>query len=119
MRRVATHRIGNVMTGEWLSVSVIELDEEGYVGGMYPLWGEISRTEWLPGVILLSPFPIERTPDESFGDFMRRLERQAASYNELSPCRAYWLTPFNLSAMDFTPRSRVVLLISQDRKGYC
>lgn len=110
MRRVATHRIGDVITGEWLPVSVIELDERGYVSRMYPLQGEISHTEWLPGMILLSPFPVERTPDEPFADFMRRLKRQAASCDGHSLCRAYWLASFSLSAMDFTPRSRVVLL---------
>lgn len=110
MKRVATHRTGNVITGEWLSVSVIELDDGGYVSRVYPLQEEISRTEWLPGVILLSPFPVERIPDEPFGDFIRRLKRQAASYDELSPCRAYWLASFNLSAMDFTPHTRIVLL---------
>ena len=60
MRRVATHRVYQVNTGDWLSFPVLELDEAGNVVRIYPLAEEISHTEWLPGMIFVSPFFIER-----------------------------------------------------------
>ena len=55
MRRVATHRVYQVNTGDWLSFPVLELDEAGNVVRIYPLAEEISHTEWLPGMIFVSP----------------------------------------------------------------
>lgn len=109
MRRVATHRVYDLMTSQWMSFPVIELGEDGRVCRVYPLTGEISHTEWLPGVILLSPCPVSRRADEAFSVFIERITGVASRYTDI-PKRAYWISSFNLSAFDFTGSSRVVAL---------
>lgn len=109
MRRVATHRAYDLMTSQWMSFPVIELGEDGKVCRIYPLTGEISHTEWLPGVILLSPCPVSRCADEVFSVFIERTTGVASGYTDTSK-RAYWISSFNLSAFDFTASSKVMAL---------
>lgn len=111
MRRVATHRVYHVNTGDWLSFPVLELDEAGNVVRIYPLAEEISHTEWLPGMIFVSPFFIERKGSEPFSVFFHRLNQEVACLPVSSlSCHAYWLTSFNLSALEFTSESRIIAL---------
>ena len=98
-------------TGDWLSFPVLELDEAGNVVRIYPLAEEISHTEWLPGMMFVSPFFIERKGSEPFSVFFHRLNQEVACLPVSSlSCRAYWLTSFNLSALEFTSESRIIAL---------
>lgn len=107
MKRFATHRVYSLLTAELKSSQVLELDEEGGVSELYPLTEEICATEWLPGLVLLSPFPVAACPGECFADFIKRMEGNLFPH---SAVRAYWIHPFNVSAMEFVENSRIVLL---------
>ena len=109
MRRVATHRAYDLITSHWISFPVIELDENGCVCRIYSLTEEISHTEWLPGMILLSPCPINKGVEEEFSMFIKRVTCMARIYAN-TPKRAYWISFFNLSDVGFTSSSRIVAL---------
>ena len=109
MRRVATHRAYDLMTSQWVFSPVIELDEDGSVCRIYPLTEEISHTEWLPGVILLSPCSVSKRVGEGFSMFIERITSVVSVHTD-TPKHAYWIYPFNLSAFDFTGSSRIVAL---------
>ncbi|WP_300726724.1 hypothetical protein [uncultured Bacteroides sp.] len=110
MRRIATHKLIGPHTAEILSHQVIELDDEGVVCGLFSFEKEISHTEWLPGLIILSAYPVSRNSGESFLCWKERIELEYSSETSSSVLRAYWVTPFNVSAMEFLPDSRIVPL---------
>lgn len=108
MKRFATHRVYNLLTGEISCFQVIELDEYGTVSKLYPFSEEIRSTEWLPGLIVLSPCPVERLQGEYFSQFK---ERMVNNFPPDSTCRAYWLTSFNVTDMEFTEGSHFCPLV--------
>lgn len=107
MKRLATHRVYSLLTAEIKSSQVLELGEDGRVSKLYPFTEEISATEWLPGLVVLSPCPISKNAGESFSEFKTRI-------SEIPVCeaalRAYWIYPFNVSLMEFVGNSRITLL---------
>lgn len=107
MKRFATHRVYSLLTAEIKSSQVLELGEDGRVSKLYPFTGEISATEWLPGLVVLSPCSISKNAGESFSEFKTRI-------SEIPVCeaalRAYWIYPFNVSLMEFVGNSRITLL---------
>lgn len=112
VKRIATHRVYDVEVSVLLCQQAVELDDEGVVCRVFPLQEEMQGTEWLPGMVVLSPFPPVRERDERFGCFVRRITLQAmeAEKNALSVKRAYWIDPFNVSGMEFLPSSRIKAL---------
>lgn len=107
MKRFATHRVYSLLTAEIKSSQVLELDEDGGVSKLYPFREEICATEWLPGLVILSPVPVQRVNTECFSDFRRRMQEAVFTHAVL---RAYWVHPFNVSAMEFVKDSRILPL---------
>lgn len=107
MKRFATHRVYSLLTSEVKCSQVVELDEEGIVSKLYPLKEEICATEWLPGLVVLSSVPVQRKPAECFSDFKKRMQGDASAHAVL---RAYWVHPFNVSAMEFLKNSSIIPL---------
>lgn len=54
-RKYACHRIYDA-ANHYFPQSVVSIDGEGSVLSIHPLTEEISATEWLGGIIILSPF---------------------------------------------------------------
>ena len=75
MKRFATHRVYSLLTAEIKSSQVLELEEDGRVSKLYPFTEEISATEWLPGLVVLSPCPIWKNPEENFSEFKMRISK--------------------------------------------
>ena len=82
MKRFAARRIYLSSEQRMLDLHVVELDDSGIVRTVFPLREEISHTEWVSGIIVIAP------------GFPPRI------------------APFNLSATEFTPHSRVIPLFS-------
>lgn len=53
MKRFASHYLYVPGRG-FLKQQVVELNEEGFVTGLFPLQQELESVSWLPGVIVLS-----------------------------------------------------------------
>lgn len=123
-RRIATHRVCRLCpakTGKgvvrWMESCVLQWEHPGDSVHISPFCRETEATEWLPGLVILSPFPIERQADESIEHLIERcLACGKASMSETSPLffppaeYVYWVTPFNVSAMQFLPDSRLLCL---------
>ena len=113
MRKIATHRVYDAESGKISSQQVVELDEQGYVLKMYSFSEEIRYTEWLGDLIILSPLELPKIlPDESFSHFKERIASLVQSEGKESPKKAYWMTPFNVSEMEFTSDTHVIVFKS-------
>jgi hypothetical protein len=53
MKKYACNRLYKA-PGEWMSQSVVSINDRGEVEGYVPLVDETSATEWLGGIIILS-----------------------------------------------------------------
>ena len=73
----------------------------GEVIGCTPLTQETSFTEWIGGVIVLSPF----SEMESTEDFQAIIGKVA--HGEESPLYAWHISHFDFSKEELTPQSRV------------
>ena len=109
MRKVAACKVINVLQNRVLPLQVVELESDGICHLCLPLREETCSTEWLSGIIILSPFEVSRVGEESFGGMMNRLRAQV-SMHDMKKERAYLVSPFNVADMDFLPSSHVVLL---------
>lgn len=107
MRRIAVHRVYLLLRAEWLSASVIELNDAGEVSRVFPLMEETAHTEWLSGAVIVSPFPLARESQEDFAAFLQRITKQAEAYADSVPCRAYRILS---SSSEFS---------AYDCSGYC
>lgn len=107
MKRFAARRIYLSSEQRMLDLHVVELDDSGIVRTVFPLREEISHTEWVSGIIVIAPGFPPRRPEEPFSGYADRLRSQPAE-----PLHAVRIAPFNLSATEFTPRSRVIPLFS-------
>lgn len=115
MRRFASHRVCFLHTGEILKKQVVEIDEiSGVVLSVYPFVEEISFTEWLGGIILLSDVAPERCGSESFetftGRFVQKHHTEDGNMKDNLCLKAYFITEFNLQQMEFMPQSRIISL---------
>lgn len=109
MRKIATHRIYDTESGQISSQQVVEVDEQGHVVQMYSFSEETRHTEWLGDIIIISPLELPQIlPDESFSHFKERIASLIQSGGKERPKRAYWVTPFNVSEMEFTPDTHVI-----------
>lgn len=99
-RRYACHRVYDA-AGHYFRQSVIALDEAGRVISIRPLTEETSFTEWLGGIILLSPF--QRIEDFQDGDFAGLLPPQKEKVP--NPLYAWHLSSFDFEHEVRTPGS--------------
>lgn len=110
MRAVATHRVYDAEKREILAKQVVELDERGYVTRVYPLTEEVRHTEWLGDLIVLYPQQLpEILPLERFSQYKERITSQLDTPRKGERKKAYLLTPFNVSEMEFTPDTHIVV----------
>lgn len=107
MKRFATHRVYSLLTLPSSSSSKTWEDFISAVSKLYPFTEEISATEWIPGLVVLSPCPIWKNPEENFSEFKMRISKIPVCETTL---RAYWIYPFNVSLMEFAGNSRITLL---------
>lgn len=114
MRKVATHRVYDAVTGKTFSKQVVELDNQGYVVKIYPFSDEIRYTEWLGDIIIVSPSELPAiSSDESYSQYKERISSFIHPIGEESLKKAYWLTPFNVSSMDFTSETHIIVCKSR------
>lgn len=116
MKRFASHRLYIPHMGLLLKNQVVEVTEgSGKVISCYPFTEEISFTEWLGGLIVLSdavpilnsdyndifktcsfgPEDIKRVPSLQFDDTL---------------LYAYYISDFNVSEMKYSDKSRIIKL---------
>lgn len=110
MKRIATHRVYDLSMDKMFSSQVVEMDDAGIVCRYFPLETEIHGTEWLPGAVIISYFPLLRKDGESFEKFLNRIRCQEKKKEKGTSCnmvRAYWIHPFNVLQMEFFPHSRI------------
>lgn len=105
MKQVACH---------WLYASaevchpqaVVAVREDGTLSHWFPLQEEVCATQWLGGVIVLSPFAsLSIGSEEDFMAFLRRV-----SLPSEGPRYAWHITDFDLMQRAFTPASRLCRL---------
>lgn len=110
MKRIATHRVYDAEEGKIFSHQVVEVNEQGEVIRIYPLTGEVRQTEWWGGMIILYPALLpERLPDETFSHYGSRIVSSLKALKEKGEKKAYWLSSFNVSEMEFTPETHIIL----------
>ena len=72
MRRFACHYL-YVSADGCYSKYVVELEDSGRVRAYFPLKEELSATQWIGGVIIISPmYGLEICSGEKFADFLHR-----------------------------------------------
>ena len=86
MRRFACHYL-YVSADGCYSKYVVELEDSGRVRAYFPLKEELSATQWIGGVIIISPmYGLEICSGEKFADFLQENTAPAAA-----PRRALFL----------------------------
>lgn len=108
MRKVASHRILDLKTGAILAMHVVEITPDGSVARTYPLCGESRNIEWLPGLLIQSPEALALEVGEHFAEFILRIQKKTIG-NE-SDSKLYWVSPFNVSQMEFCTSTRIMPL---------
>lgn len=105
MKRFACHYL-YVSTDGCYSKYVVELEDNNTVKAYFPLKEEISATQWIGGVIILSPSSdLEIFREETFDCFLRR------SIVETDvPVYAWHIADFDLKKEEFTTASKAVRL---------
>ncbi len=90
------------------SRSVVEVDESGNVRACFPLTEETNATQWLGGVIVLSPSSALEihAAGESFADFLER----ALATAEGQPLYAWHVRGFDFARKEFMPQARLIRL---------
>lgn len=107
MRRYACHLL-YVSANEYYSKYVVELKGDKTVNRLFPLREEICATEWIGGVIVLSPSPyLEIGADESFSRFLQRV---AVATEEASSLYAWYIADFDFVKKEFTFACRLIRL---------
>lgn len=110
MKIIATHRVYDVEKETVFSHQIIKLDEQGEVVQICPFTEEIRQTEWLGGIIILFP---DRLPDilpaEDFTHYKERITSFLHTRKERGEKKAYWLSPFNVADMEFTPETHITI----------
>lgn len=105
MKRFACHHL-YVSTDGCYSKYVVELEDNDTVKAYFPLKEEFSATQWIGGVIILSPSSdLEIFREETFDCFLRRsiVETDVLVY-------AWHIADFDLKKEEFTTASKAVRL---------
>lgn len=105
MRRFACHYLYVSPKGCYAKY-VVEINEESKVCAYFPLKEEISATQWIGGIIILSPFPeLEIHAEEPFSSFLKRVTVETAGSQY-----AWHIICFDFAEKNFTNLSTVVRL---------
>lgn len=97
-KNYACHRVYDSYN-HYESQSVVAISENGEVIGCTPLMHETSFTEWIGGVIVLSPLKeIPTYPD--FGTMVKEMTTSAQA-----PLYAWHIAGFDFSKEELTPQS--------------
>lgn len=107
MRRFACHYL-YVSADGCYSKYVVELEDSGRVRAYFPLKEELSATQWIGGVIIISPmYGLEICSGEKFADFLHRAMLETGCEQ---PVYAWHVADFDLPGKEFTTGSRLVRL---------
>lgn len=102
MRRFACHRL-YTSVADCRPQSVVELQADGTLHAVFPLQEEVSATQWIGGVIVLSSFPaLTLQAGETFSAFLQRATSPAGG-----SLYAWHITDFDLHRKSFRPDSRL------------
>lgn len=105
MRRFACHYL-YVSQKDCYAKYVVEINEDSRVSAYFPLKEEISATQWIGGIIILSPFlELEFHAKEPFHSFLKRVTVETARLQY-----AWHITYFDFAKKDFTNLSTMVRL---------
>ncbi|WP_455672828.1 hypothetical protein [Phocaeicola sp.] len=105
MKRFACHRL-YVSPGECYAKGVAELENDGRVCACFRLEEEISATQWIGGVIVLSSEEsLERERGETFQAFVQRVLERAEG-----TVYAWHIADFDWVREEFTSQSKPVRL---------
>ena len=100
-KKYACHRVYD-SPYHYLSQSVVSIDENGEVVECKPLTQETSFTEWIGGVIVLSPESELAHPID-----FKTLHQQTTKGNESFPLYAWHISDFNFQEETLTPQSLI------------
>lgn len=114
MEYFAAHRIWIWNHEEVLVRGRIGVDgADRHVVTVERLDGEMERTIWLGGLIILAPCCMPRLPEESFSGYMERNAEEGrfvVHEDNVLSLFAYHAYPFNVPEMEFLPSTRIVRL---------
>ncbi len=110
MRKVAFIKVVCIPEAEIRTRQIVTIGDDDTCS-CASLLEETERTEWLPGIAVLSPIPVERKEGEDFYQMIRRLCRSVKLAHNV-PYRVYWISPFDAANMLFLPFSRISILFS-------
>lgn len=111
MRYFAAHRVLLADRKEMLFLCRVGVDSDHDLVTVEPLRGEMSRTEWLGGLIIVSPIVPEREEGECFSPFCSRLYNQIQAFPPSAARYAFYATNFNVSDMEFMSESHFLRLL--------
>lgn len=97
-KRYACHRVYDSYNHHYPQ-SVVAITEKGEVTGCTPLIHETSFTEWIGGVIVLSPL----SEMEKHTDFQCMIHRMTGTHR--TPLYAWHISDFDFSKEELTPQS--------------
>ena len=105
-RRYAAH-FAYVTPGVRHKLHAVEV-EEGTVTGLFPLQGEEESTEWLGGIIILSPSGQASLPPGA--DFQTLLETLCGEVPPGAPLHAFHLQGVDLATLSLLPHATLRML---------
>ena len=96
MRKFACNRL--YIHNQYLSHAVVTMDERGEVESYFPFSEEMSATEWIGGIIVLSDKEdaIQCTSFQNFRDLMTSAKRMVYAWH---------ISNFDFQQEEFTPQS--------------
>lgn len=107
MKRFACHYLYLSAEGCY-SKYVVELEDNDKVKVFFPLKEELSATQWIGGVIVISPLcELEIHSGEKFSDFLRRVIVETETD---VPMYAWHIADFDLAKKEFAIASKPVRL---------
>ena len=105
MKRFACHYLYVSIDGCY-SKYVVQINENNIVDKYFPLKEEISATQWVGGVIVLSPFKdLTIHLGETFSSLLQRIVTEVEE-----PLYAWHITNFDFIEKEFTSTSKLTLL---------
>ncbi len=109
MKRFACHHFYASADGCY-SQYVVELADDGALHTFFPLREELCHTQWLNGVIFLSPHTdVERREGEAFDAFLQRVALPVTSPDEV-PLYGWYITRFDFAKREFLADARMLRL---------
>lgn len=110
MRRVAAHWL-YLPDGRRIHYPVVEIEGDSVVN-YYPLEDELPVTEWLGGIMILSPLAqLSISPEGTFEDILKKLHpEKKITY----PLYCWYVNNIDLETKSFISRRQVTLVKTED-----